>query len=162
MPREIPHALYDIMSHIPVRSLVVVLKEWAMKSGWITRPTRRSETARLHSKSMAGERSEGALKMAANTKLFPTMATSIEGTFMALVIMSERVSSPDVFCERLKESINKLFSVMFRMCFIFIRQRRAVTQTFNSQNVLALPLTKNSTFQDWFLPKVIITFRNIL
>ena len=117
--REIPHALYDIMSHILVRSLFVKLKEWAMKSGWITRPTRRSERARLHSKSMAGERSEGALKMAANTKLFPTMATSIDGTFMAHVIMSQRVSSPDVFCDRLKESINKLFSVMFRTWFIF-------------------------------------------
>ena len=121
MQREIPHALYDIMSHILVRSLVVVLKEWAMKSGWITRPTRRSETARLHSKSMAGERSEGdrVLKMAAKIKLLPTMATSIDGTFMALVIMCETVSSPDVFCDRLKESINKLFSVMFRTWFIF-------------------------------------------
>ena len=37
---------------------------------------------------------------------------------------------------------------MFRTLFILIWERRAFTQTFNSQNVLAFLLTKNSTFED--------------
>ena len=50
-----------------------------MKTGCMTNPTRRSETTRLNKKTVDGERSEGVLNMAANTKEFPMMAVSISG-----------------------------------------------------------------------------------
>jgi len=61
------------------------------------RPTRRSETARLQSIIMCGERIEGVLIMAANTKALPRMDMSISGAlrtqFMMIVVSGVELSS---------------------------------------------------------------------
>ena len=58
------------------------------KSGCTTSPTRRSETARLHKKTVDGKRSEGVLSMAANTKAFAVVAVSISGALRTQLMMT--------------------------------------------------------------------------
>ena len=57
-----------------------------METGCRTKPTRRSETAILHRKMVEGERSEGVLDMAANTKQLLMTEISISGAFRTRII----------------------------------------------------------------------------
>jgi len=58
-----------------------------MKKGCTAIPTSRSEAARLHKKTVDGERSEGVLKMAAITREFPVLDMSINGALRTQFIM---------------------------------------------------------------------------
>lgn len=51
-------------------------------------PTRKSATARLQSIIMEGERNEGVVKMAVNTKALPRMAVRINGTLRKQLMMT--------------------------------------------------------------------------
>jgi len=60
----------------------------AIYTGCTMRPTKRSEIARLHKNMVDGERREGLLNMAANTKEMATMDTSISGELRTLTTMT--------------------------------------------------------------------------
>ena len=65
---------------------------WQCKQGWTTSPTRKSVIARLHRKIVDGtKRSEGVLKMAANTKALPVMDVNISGA-LRMQFMTTTVS----------------------------------------------------------------------
>ena len=61
----------------------------AMLTGRTRNPTKRSETARLHSKMVDGVRREGFLHTAASTKTLPAMHIGISRTLRALVMITE-------------------------------------------------------------------------
>jgi len=62
-----------------------------METGCATGPTKTSDTAKLHSEVVDGERGEGVFSVAASTKVLPVMDMSISGAFKAqftIVIIS--------------------------------------------------------------------------
>ena len=61
----------------------------AMLTGRARNPTKRSETARLHSKMIDGVRREGFLHTAASTKTLPAMHIGIRRALRTLVMITE-------------------------------------------------------------------------
>ena len=86
--RETPQADTDKMLYASNRERLLNFISEAMKSACTTSPTKKSETARLPKKTVDGERSEGVLNMAPNTKEFPMMAVSISGALRAQLMMA--------------------------------------------------------------------------
>lgn len=92
----------------------------AMETGCGTSPTKTSDTAKLHSKIVHDERSEGVLNTAAGTKVLPIMDISINGAFkthfMMIIISGLRLRSAVSIAW-----IMNVFSVDLSLLVIFTR-----------------------------------------
>ena len=65
------------------------IRAMAMLTGRTRNPTKRSETARLHSKMVDGVRREGFLHTAASTKTLPVMHIGISRALRTLIMITE-------------------------------------------------------------------------
>ena len=87
--RETPKAKMDNESSSWNREGIEVTSSLAMYTGCtILSPTRRSQRARLHQKTVDGERSEGVLSMVDNTSTLPVMDMSISGAVRMQFMMT--------------------------------------------------------------------------
>ena len=75
-----------------------ITRAMAILTGRTRNPTKRSETARLHSKMVDGVRREGFLHTAASTKTLPVMHIGISRALRTLFVMITEVSKgEDIF-----------------------------------------------------------------
>ena len=85
--REIPQANPDKILLASTRGRLNFSTR-TMKTGCTISLTKRSETAKLRKKTVDGERSEGVLNMATNTKQFPMIAVRISGALRTQLMMA--------------------------------------------------------------------------
>ena len=98
------------------------VRAMAMLTGRARNPTKRSETARLHSKMVDGVRREGFLHTAASTKTLPVMHIGISRALKTLVMITEvskgedssSLSNPTGIISTVEFAISK-FSIFFRI-----------------------------------------------
>ena len=100
-----------------------IKRAMAMLTGRTKNPTKRSETARLHSKMIDGVRREGFLHTAASTKTLPAMHIGISRALRTLVIITEvskgedssSLSNPSSIISTVAFAILK-FSILSNVC----------------------------------------------
>ena len=71
------YKILSFLTHDIIKRSFLIVSSSAIYSGWTTKPTRRSETARLQSITIEVERMEGVFQTAASTKELPMMEVSI-------------------------------------------------------------------------------------